>query len=270
MTPLWLTLLYAPSVLGLLFLPRCPSRRLLTIALTLAIPVAGPVLAVLVTRVRGGGVAVEEPAPVERRRRLGPDDARRVAELPPILERLLSRDPEERLAALVVLSTRGDAGSVAMLRWVVERAGPEAVLDAALTIEEIDLRTEQRLDAAERAARATATLEHVLAAGDAAAAGILSGSTDPAIVPVLAARARDHYRRALAMTTSGRAAIARRLARVELAAGRPHAALELAAAVDDDDDPELRDHVRFAARRFDALVGYRPYTLSSPAYGRQT
>lgn len=270
MTPLWLTLLYAPSVLGLLFLPRCPSRRLLTIALTLAIPVAGPVLAVLVTRVRGGGVAVEEPAPVERRRRLGPDDARRVAELPPILERLLSSDPEERLAALVVLSTRADASSVAMLRWVVERGGPEAVLDAALTIEEIDLRTEQELDAAERAARANATLEHVLAAGDAAAAGILSGSADPAIVPVLAARARDHYRRALAMTTTtGRAAIARRLARVELAAGRPHAALELA-AVDDDHEPDLRDDVRFAARRFDALTGYRPYTLAAPGYCRQT
>ena len=46
------------------------------------------------------------------------------------------------MAAFVALSTVGDANATALLHWVLEHGTPETALEAALTLEELDLRRE--------------------------------------------------------------------------------------------------------------------------------
>jgi hypothetical protein len=115
------------------------SRRILAGALVVLIPIAGPVLASMVRNVRGGKLAVEPVRPTPRTRP-STADVQRLGELPPVLERLLARDPAERLAALVYLSSQGDAAAIAVLQWTIEHGPAEIVLEAALTLEEIELR----------------------------------------------------------------------------------------------------------------------------------
>ena len=149
---LWLALVAVPWV-ALAFRPGVSaSRRALATALVVLVPLAGPLLAMLVRRIRGGKVALE-PQREEPRRRPAPADVNRLAELPPVLERLLAEDPAERLAALVHLSSVGDLAAMAVLRWTIEHGPSEVVLEAALTLEEIDLRGEAQ--AAARRARVT-------------------------------------------------------------------------------------------------------------------
>ncbi|HVV85563.1 MAG TPA: hypothetical protein VHE35_21030 [Kofleriaceae bacterium] len=115
------------------------SRRVLALALVLFVPLAGPVLAWIVRSSRGGTIAVEPPTP-RQRSRASVDDVRRLAETPSVVERLLSRDSAERLAALVHLSSVGDANARAVLQWTIEHGPTEVVLEAALTLEELELR----------------------------------------------------------------------------------------------------------------------------------
>lgn len=115
------------------------SRRMLALALVLLVPFAGPVLAWMVRGVRGGKIAPEPVAPRARPRPCA-DDVRRLGERPSVVERLLSKDSGERLSALVHLSSVADANAVAVLQWTIEHGPTEVVLEAALTLEEIELR----------------------------------------------------------------------------------------------------------------------------------
>lgn len=265
-------LLYAPSVAVLFALPRSSSRRLLASALAFVVPLAGPVLALLVARVRSGTLEAREPPADEVAPGLmGADEAESIGVLPPLLERLLSSDPPERLSALVVLSQKSDAEAVDMLRWTLENGSPEAVLDAALVLEELELDWERRRHAAERAVIEKPDASRAVAAADAAADGILTGLSDPAIAPVLAERARKYYRMAVKLAPERERDIDLRLARLELAVGNPRAALKLterarARLEDGDEVPEelsrLADRARFAARQRGEGRGQRPLILT--------
>jgi hypothetical protein len=119
------------------------SRRMLALALVLMVPVVGPVLAWIARGVRGGKIAAEPVAP-RRKPRPTAADVTRLGERPSIVERLLSKDPAERLCALVHLSSSADDNAMNVLRWTIERGPTEVVLEAALTLEEIELRRNNR------------------------------------------------------------------------------------------------------------------------------
>jgi hypothetical protein len=196
------------------------SRRVLAGALALAVPVAGVVLASLVRRLRGGALELE-PELETPRPRLSLSDASRLAEQPPIIDRLLAGDPGERLNALVALSSAGDANAVAVLRWAVEHGPPEVVLDAALTLEELELRCEARLAAATAALTAAPSpcASLALDVAHAAEAMVLNQLADAALAPRLVEAARDAYARALAWAPEHGAEIKRGLARLEACVG---------------------------------------------------
>lgn len=271
-------LIFAPSVMVLLALPASPSRRALVVALAFGIPLAGPLLALLAARIRGGRPSRKPPPREEERpRRIGPDEALSMGALPPILERLLASDPAERLSALVVLSQRADTAAVTLLRWTIEYGSAEAVLDAALTLDELDLRWERRLEETERAVRAEPTYEHALEAADTAAAGILTGLADPAIAPDLAVQARKHYRLAAKLAPERPPEIDLHLAELELAMANPQHALELAervrATMAPEDVPDelldLAEKARFAAReRTDLPAAGRSAFARTLPFGR--
>lgn len=263
--------LYAPSVAVLFALPRSSSRRLLAVALAFAVPIAGPLMALLVARVQGGTLKAEEPAAEAAAPPLmGPDEAESIGVLPPLLERLLSSDPPERLSALVVLSQKGDAEAVEMLRWTLENGSPEAVLDAALVLEELELEWERRRQSAERAVIEAADADRAVAAADAAAAGILTGLADPAIAPALAERARKYYRMAVRLAPERESDIDVRLARLELMIGNPRAALKLTERARDRLEGEevpgelsaLATRARFAAREHGGEARRPPLVLT--------
>ncbi len=117
------------------------SRRLLAVALCVAIPVAGPLLALLVRSIRGEGLSKTEEDEVWTPPRPTAADVRQLAELPPIIDRLMSPDVAERQAAMLQLIDSGDAAAITVLRWVLEHGTPDVVLEAALALDEIDQRT---------------------------------------------------------------------------------------------------------------------------------
>ena len=262
----WLALLAVPSAAFALRGGPSPSRRMLAFALCVLIPVAGLFLAIMVRRVRGGAIQLEPPD--ERPpRRLSTVDVARLGETPPVLDRLLSGDPAERLEALVALSSTGDAAAVAVLRWALEHGPSDVVLDAALTLEEIELRGEARAALA-RELLGTEDADRALAAGDATATLVHDGIVDPAIASLYLEQARTYYQLALQWAPERWIEIEERRARLELAAGQPREALEildrLLADCDDlDRITRLRDDAAFAARDFDVL-SFTPTPLDVP------
>jgi hypothetical protein len=261
-----LLLIFAPSAGVLLALPASSSRRALVVALAFGIPLAGPILALLAARIRGGRPMAKPPKREEERPvRIGPDEASSMGALPPILERLLASDPAERLSALVVLSQRADSDAVMLLRWTIEHGSPEAVLDAALTLDELDLRWQQRLEETEKAVREEPSLENAVAAADTNAFGIITGLADPAIAPELASQARKFYRLAAKLGSERPPEVDERFAELELTMGNPQHALELTerlrASFPDREIPEeviaLSNQARFAARQRPGMLGAR-------------
>jgi hypothetical protein len=267
----WLILLTLPA---LAFAARpgvSRSRRLLASTLVILVPIAGPILALLVRRTKGGGVELE-PETHTPIRRLSLDDVSRLGEVSPALDRLLIGDPGERLEALVGLSSAGDATAVAVLRWALEHGPSDVVLDAALTLEEIDLRGEARMVATREELAERHCVEVALAAADAAAAPVLNRIADPSISRTLADQARGFYQAAIECGPERRFEIEEKLARLELAAERPRAALEilsrllLTASRDDHTRlTELRDDAAFAAREFEQM-SFRPTPLEVPKH----
>ena len=237
------------------------SRRLLAATLGLLVPAAGPLLAWVVRSTRGGGCALGPEEARLHTRRISAGEVRRQAELPPLLERLMSTDPAERLSALVAVSSLDDALAIALLRWTMERGSAEVVLDAALTLESLDLRREERLERARRELAGQADFESALAAGDAAASGVLSGMADIASVPALAREARAAYELAVTLSPGRAHDVEERLVRLELAASRPEAALEVITRLAGRVSGEaalrvraLRNQAAFAARRFELIL----------------
>lgn len=262
----WLAILVVPSAAFALQRGPSPSRRMLACALVVLVPIAGLFLAMMVRRVRGGAIVIEPP--IEKpARRLSVVDVTRLGETAPVLDRLLTGDPAERLEALVALSSAGDAAAVSVLRWALEHGPSDVVLDAALTLEEIELRTEARAAVA-REMLGVPNADLALAAAEATAFSVLNGIADAVTAPLYVEQARTYYQLALTWAPERTPEIEERLARLELAAGRPGAALEiLDRLLCESDDleriSELRDHAAFAARDFDVL-SFTPSPLEMP------
>lgn len=251
------------------------SRRLLAVALVLLVPIFGVVLALIVRRTRGGHVELE-PEATAPAQRLTAADVVRLGELPPVLERLMTGDASERLAALVGLSNAGDAAAVAVLRWTIEHGPSDVVLDAALTLEEIGLRCEASVTGSRQALAAGVTCDRALTAADAAASGVLNRIADAAVARQLTTEARAHYQVALDRGPERAHEIEERLARLELAAARPRAALEILTRLLVGRKPadvvrvaQLRDHAAFAARDF-GLLSFIPGAPALAATPRLT
>ena len=231
------------------------------------VPVAGLFLAYLVRRVRGGAIVIE-PVPERPPRRLSVVDVTRLGETPSVLDRLLTGDPAERLEALVALSSAGDAAAVSVLRWALEHGSSDVVLDAALTLEEIELRAESRAALArEMLGGQDAAL--AIAAADASAHPVIHGIADAVSTSLHAEQARTFYALAREWAPERGAEIDEKRARLELAAGEPAAALEiLDSLICETDDLErisqLREDAAFAARDFDVLTA-APVPLEMPA-----
>ena len=258
----WLFLLVPYQLLGVAFVlrPGVPgSRRLLASVVALMVPLAGPLLAVLVRYGRGRGTVPPSERRAAARIHRSATGVHRVSRLPPVLDRLMSPDAQERLAALVALSNPGDATAIALLRWTLDHGTTEMALDAALALEELDRRREARRAATRRALDEAPSFDRALAAADAFADAVLTRFADGPSLAVMVVQARDAYQLALGLAPERWAEIHERLAHLELAAGFPGLALDhlsLLAAVPGADLTrllELRDRAAFAARRFELV-----------------
>lgn len=170
------------------------SRRALAAALTLMLPGLGLVLAEVVRRLRGQGTGGELEERELVARPLTAAEVRVLADQPSALDRLMSLLPEERLDALVRLACANDANAITLLRWTVQHGSREAMLEAALTLEELDRQRVRLLDEAAHAFEERPSFGTAVAAGDAAVVGIHNGLADRAMIPTLAERARAWYR----------------------------------------------------------------------------
>lgn len=187
------------------------SRRALAVALVLMLPGLGLPLAFVVRRLRGTGVPEDLRSTKPTPRPLTRAEVLSLAEQPSALDRLMSLQPEERLDALVSLACTNDANAIALLRWTVQHGPREAVLEAALTLEELDIQRARLLEEAAHAFEQQPSFATAVAAGDAALAGILNGLADHAVLPTLAERARAWFRYAQLVDPARGAELNRRL-----------------------------------------------------------
>lgn len=169
------------------------SRRALAVTLVLLLPGLGLPLALIVRRLQGAALGGEPPRSERPQRPLTREEILNFADQPCALDRLMSV-PNERLDALVCLAGSNDANAITLLRWTVQHGHREAMLEAALTLEEMDLQRARKLDEAARAFEDNPSFATAVAAGDAALAGIVNGLADRAVLPTLAERARAWFR----------------------------------------------------------------------------
>lgn len=247
--------LLAPGALTAMRLPRSSPRWGLAVALAAVIPVAGPLLALVALRTRGTNQIERdlelEPGPVAP---TDPRDIERIGGLPPLLDRLMSADPVVRLCALETIRRRPNRDMIDMLRWAISHGASDTVLDAALTLEEIEINWRTNLDAAVGELGAAPRYTTALRVADLAIEGIANGLVDDAVVDDLAASARQSYQRAAELDPARATEVSARRARLELVAGEPTAALDLLESLRSscrtwsDELCSLRDRARFAVR----------------------
>ncbi|HEU5055589.1 MAG TPA: hypothetical protein VFU21_03665 [Kofleriaceae bacterium] len=179
------------------------------------LPGLGLALAEMVRRLRGQGGGAELEVRGTVARPLTADEVRALADQPSALDRLMSLHPEERLDALVRLACANDANAITLLRWTVQHGSREAMLEAALTLEELDRQRARLLDEAARAFEERPSFATAVAAGDAAMVGIHNGLADRAMLPTLAERARAWYRYAQVVDPARAVELDARLALLE-------------------------------------------------------
>lgn len=233
------------------------QRRGLASTLAASVPVIGPLAAIGLEAVTGGGGAdlLVDLAPI-RRRMDGSEIARRlVASLPPC-EAIVSGDVEARRATIGRLVERASADDIAILRWAHRQPDSEVSLEAALALEEIGQRFEQRLRAARVAADTNPTprahAEIVCAISDAVRKNIV----DTVLVPKLLVEARRHHLVAVVQDPALNEKLAIAVARLELAARQPARALGVLRTIEGSTSKELielRREAAYATRRFDVL-----------------
>jgi hypothetical protein len=191
------------------------SRRALAVTLVLMLPGLGLLLAVVVRRIRGRGAGGEPPSIEVPQPELTREEVLHMADQQCALDRLMSVSPEARLDALVGLACANDANAITLLRWAVQHGPREAMLEAALTLEELDVQRARQLDEAARAFEEHPSFATAVAAGDAALVGILNGLADRAMLPTLAERARAWFRYAELTDPARRGELTQRLSVLE-------------------------------------------------------
>jgi hypothetical protein len=229
--------------------PRSRAHLALVCAGTVPFAGAGLAAAAILVDGRGSPRLADQGGARRRpgRRALGATSA-------PLLDRLTG-GPTERRAALTLLASTGDADAVATLRWLIARGSPEAVVEAALAIDELGQRREQRVAELRAIAARDPSPDHLVAAADAITDLVLTGLADPTVVPRLASEARDLYRNADAQVPRRTAALVERWARLELAAARPQEALVLLSLEREPADTETA--ARLLSLRRDAVFAAR-------------
>ncbi|HEY7371165.1 MAG TPA: hypothetical protein VIF57_03235 [Polyangia bacterium] len=252
-----------------------PSEKTLALALVLALPLAGPLLAVLALEHGDGDPSMDlfqGPAPAVEG--AGADFGRLAAALPSC-EALTAGSVEERRAIIATLVRHGDAEAVALLRWALGASDPDLAVDAALALEEMTASFDARLGACREAltaARATdgqadappaalPTAEAALATAELITHAIDVGIADPALVPALASEAREDYTLAADRAHADAVAIGR--TQLELGALRPDTAL----AVVDEALPNVSPDARqtLEALRAEALLASHALPWEGPS-----
>jgi hypothetical protein len=152
---------------------------------------------------------------------------RKVAELLPAPEALLVAGVEERRAMLFALSRRGDAESVALLRWAVTAPSAELGLEAALALEDMSIAFEKRLDGFRKKMAARPTRVAALDTAKCITHGFEVGILDAPRIDAFADEARRCYETAADLEPSLAAEVAVGWARLELAILKPDLALEV-------------------------------------------
>jgi hypothetical protein len=236
--------LVAPGVVVGLWVPRTSPRWSLAVTFAITVPVFGALLALVAFRTRGTNQIerdLERPtAPVQP---VAAEDVARMGGLPPLLDRLMSADPLDRLSGLEVIRRRPDRDGIALLRWTISHGSSDSVLDAALTLEEVEIGWRRNLDDAVGGLGDAPSITAAIRAADLVIDGINSGLVDDAIVDVMTAEARDRCDRAVELDPSRTQEVCLRRARLELAAGQPAVALD------------MLDAVRATARTWTAELG---------------
>lgn len=250
-----LGLLAAQAALGLLILTRSRAeagRRQLAGALCVTLPGAGLPLALISLRLRGRGdspaLALTERTPRRVRATIARDRM-------PILERLLA-DARERRVALAGISGSPSSAGVQAVRWTLEHGHGDAVIEAAMALEELNGGWEARLAQAREAMGDQPTSLQLLGIADLTANLLELDIIEPMLAATMCDEACELYRRAAASTRGQPPEIYARWARLELRAMRPETALSLLNRCDVPPDPDsaaalqvLHDDARFAARR---------------------
>jgi hypothetical protein len=242
---------------GLVYYTASRERRALAAALAACVPAIGPIAAVLLeaTPSRGGADLLGDLVP-SRRRLDAREIARRItASLPPC-EAILSGDAEARRATIARLVARAGAEDVAILRWARRQEDSDISVEAALALEEIGERFEQRLRAARAAASAGPTAAAHAAIVTVISEGVCSGIVDGVVLPELVAEARRHHLIAVVQDPSLTEHLAIAIARIELAARQPARALAVLSSVTGAPSPELvelRREAAYAARHFEQV-----------------
>ena len=260
--PSTLVVAIALQALGAALTATAVARhRELSVALALAMPGLGPLVAVLAATVRGrGGFAlVREPAPCATRID-GIEIAHSLSGALPRCDAANSADPDTRRAALGTLSQRATTEDIAALRWVRAHGTSETALDAALALEQIAEQFEHRATAAGAAAQLHPGYATAAAAFRVIASGIETGIVDAASTARLVAIARAQHAAAIAADPSHASELLAQRARLEIATGHPEVALTLLrpALGADDELTALYKQAAFAARRFDLAPEVAP------------
>lgn len=237
-----------------------PSRRLLAAAMIFSLPLVGVAMAVLVVslRGRGGGELLARREPVQRSES-GAELARRLTAGGPACQLLLATDAETRHAAVSTLQREADARAITLLRWSLAQRDPDLALEAALALEELSARYAERSAQACAEAERRPSRDSALAAAEVIASALHNGLADPALLPVIAAQARDYYCMAARLDEPRAGELAWARARLELAMLDPAAALALiepvlGTNVDHERLLELYRDAAHAARRFELLI----------------
>lgn len=245
------------AVVGIVLMPRDSERYGLGLALCLSLPFVGPILAQIATRTHGTGQVLLDlhQDRYEVTERLDShEEILGDAFQPPLLDRLMSRDADQRLGAQVAVSARGDAEAIGLLRWVIRYGDSDAVLDSALTLEEMELRWSERLTEVRETLQANESADNALEVARWCAKGIETGLAEPSIVPKLLKEARARYAAVALAEPAKRLTIGKERVELELSAG---CASDAAVVLDDlvsrglasQEIKSLQYRVRFAARQ---------------------
>lgn len=259
----------APEILGLTLAVQvitglaivCEIRRerqVLGVAVAVSMPIIGPLATAFVDRTRGRsahGLLAEPGLP--HRAFDGLDVARALVSCPPPCEAIVSGSTESRRAAIGRLADRAAHDDIAILRWARNQQDSDVAVEAALALEDVGQRFDDRIAAARQAVAATPSAVHHIALVHAIAEAMVAGLVDMPLVGKLADEARTHYEAAISLDPSTGTALAEPRARVELAADNPTAALDALAPVittsADEHIARLHDEAAYAARRFDLV-----------------
>jgi hypothetical protein len=252
-------LLQAASTFAIVW--NLPRRRGLAAALSLSVPVVGPIAATLAVTVSGhrNQDLLRDPL-AETRRGDGPSvDGPLIVDALvgalPACEAVLSTNHEIRRASLARLARRATASDLAILRWARAQSSGETAVEIALVLEDVVARFETRASTAQAAASCEADYETRAHAFRVLVDGICSGLVDEPVIEQLATEARLHHDAAIAADPQRAHELFADRARLELALDRPEVVLEMITPLlrtrADDDLVSLYKQAAYSARRFE-------------------